>query len=99
MLKHPVIWLPPLFCTNISTPSELLTPKTIIIWILWSSYSFRLLEQFNSSTKGTISKYLFEIACIASSSTDVDALKFQLVQYDKFYSGEQLEHASECLWC
>ena len=52
--------------------------------------------QFNSSTEGSISKFLFEIACSASSSTDVDALKFRLVQYDKFYSGEQ-QDASECL--
>ena len=53
--------------------------------------------QFNSSTEGSICKFLFEIACRASSSTDVDALKFRLVQYDKFYSGEQQEDASECL--
>ena len=53
--------------------------------------------QVNSSTKGSISKFLFEIARRASSSTDVDALKFRLVQYDKFYSGEQHENALECL--
>ena len=41
-----------------------------------------------------MSKFLFEIACSASSSTDVDALKFWLIQYDKFYSGEQQEDAS-----
>ena len=53
--------------------------------------------QFNSSTEGSISKFLFELARSASSSTDVDALKFRLVQYDKFYSGEQQKDASECL--
>ena len=53
--------------------------------------------QCNSSTEGSISKFLFEIVCRASSSTYVDALKFRLVQYDKFYSGEQQEDASECL--
>ena len=53
--------------------------------------------QFNSSTEGSISKFLFGIACSASSSTDVDVLKFRLVQYDKFYSGEQQEDASDCL--
>ena len=53
--------------------------------------------QFNSSTERSISKFLFEIACSASSSTGVDALKFRLVQYDKFYSGEQQEDVSECL--
>ena len=52
---------------------------------------------FNSSTEGSISKFLFEIACSASSPTDVDVLKFRLVQYDKFYGGEQQEDASECL--
>ena len=51
--------------------------------------------QFNYSKVGSISKFLF--ACSASSSTDVDTLKFRLVQYDKFYSGEQQEDASECL--
>ena len=53
--------------------------------------------QFNFSTEGSISKLLFEIARSASSSTDVDALKFRLIQYDKFYGGEQQEDASECL--
>ena len=53
--------------------------------------------QFNSSTEGSISKFLFETAHSASSSTDVDALKFRLVQYDKLYSGESQGHASECL--
>ena len=53
--------------------------------------------QFNSRTEGSISEFLFGIARSASSPTDVDALKFRLVQYDKFYSGEQQEDASECL--
>ena len=53
--------------------------------------------QSNSSREGSISKFIFEIACSASSSTDVDALKFRLVQCDKFYSSEQQENASECL--
>ena len=106
-LRHLAIWLPLLFRTNISTPLELSTPQTNVIWILWSSYSFRLLFsilrtisqnfEFNFSTEGSISKFLFEIACSASSSTDVDAPKFRMVQYDKFYSGEQQEDASECL--
>ena len=53
-------------------------------------------SQLNSSTEGSISKFRFEIACSESSSIDVDALKLRLVQYDKFYSGEQQEDASEC---
>ena len=52
-------------------------------------------SQFNSSTEGSIFKFLFEIAWSASSSTDVGALKFRLVQYDKFYSGKQ----QNVLWC
>ena len=44
-LRLLAIWLPLLFWTNLATPSELLTQKIIVIWILWSSYSFRLLEQ------------------------------------------------------
>ena len=52
--------------------------------------------QFHSSTEGSISKFLFEIAHSASSSTDVDAPKFWLVQYDIFYGGEK-QDASDCL--
>ena len=52
---------------------------------------------FNSSTEGSISKFLFEIAHNASSSTDVDGLKFRPVQYDKSYSGEKQKDSSECL--
>ena len=78
-------------------PFEIINPKNH--WILWSNYSFQFSQnfQFNSSTEGSISKFIFEIACSASSSTDVEALKFQLVHYDKFNSGEQQEDASECL--
>ena len=47
--------------------------------------------QFNSSTEGSLSKFLFETTHSASSSTDVDALKFRLVQYDKFYGGQNQE--------
>ena len=53
--------------------------------------------QFDSSTEGSISKFLFEIAHSVSSSTDVDTLKVRLVQYDKFYGGEKQEDVSECL--
>ena len=53
--------------------------------------------QFNSSTEGSLSKFLFEIAPTASGSTDVDALKFRPVQYDKFYGGQNQEDALECL--
>ena len=53
--------------------------------------------QFHSSTEGSISKFLFDTAHSASSSTDVDALKFRLIQYDTFYGGEKQEDASECL--
>ena len=53
--------------------------------------------QLNSSPKGSLSKFLFEIAHSASSSTDVGALKFRLVQYDKFYGGQNQQDSSECL--
>ena len=53
--------------------------------------------QFNSSTEGSISKFSFETAHSASTSTDEDAHKFRLVQYDIFYGGEKQEDASECL--
>ena len=42
-------------------------------------------------------KLLYEIAHSVSNSTDVDALKFWLVQQDKFYGGEKQQDASECL--
>ena len=38
-------WFHLLFWTNTSTPLELVTQYVIVIWILWSSYSFRFLEQ------------------------------------------------------
>ena len=44
--------------------------------------------QFNSSTEGSLSKCLFETAHSAPNSTDVNALKFRLVQYDVFYGGQ-----------
>ena len=103
-LRHLAIWLPLLFWTNTSTPSELLTKQIIVIWILWPGYSFRFLEQsviishlISVPTEGSISKFLFQTAHSVSSSTDVGALKFRLVQYDKFYDGEKQEDASECL--
>ena len=57
------------------------------------SYDF----QFNSSTEGTLSKYMLETAYNAYSSTDVDVLKFQLVQYNQFYDGKNQQDSSECL--
>ena len=53
--------------------------------------------QFKSHAKSSLSTFLFETAHSASSFTDVDALKFRLVQYDKFCGGQNLEDASECL--
>ena len=53
--------------------------------------------QSNSSTEGSLSKFLFETAHSASSYTEVDALKFRLVQYDKFCGGQNQEDASKCL--
>ena len=47
--------------------------------------------------EGSLSKFLFETAHSASSSTDVHTLKFRLIQYDNFYSGKNQEDGSECL--
>ena len=52
--------------------------------------------QFNSSTEGCLSNFLFETAHNASNSTDMDALKFRLVQYDIFYDGQNQQDDSEC---
>ena len=92
-----------LFWTNTSTPSELVTPNIIATWILWFSYFFSILRticrnfQFDSSMEGSLSKCLFETAQSASSFTNVDALKFQLAQYDAFYGSQIQQHSLECL--
>ena len=90
-LRHLAICLPLLFWTNVSTPFGIINPKNHCYMNNHPNF------QFNSSTECSISKCLFEIACSASSSTDVDMLKFRLVQYDTFYSGEQQEDTSKCL--
>ena len=102
-LRHLAIWLPHFILNKHIHPFGIINHKNhcymnYVIQLLFSilrtiSQNF----QFDSSTEGSISKFLFEIACSASSSTDVDVLKFRLVQYDKFYSGEQQEGTSECL--
>ena len=61
---------------------------------------YRKISQCITTTKHSKAKTVcifLVIYCSASSSTDVDVLKFRRVQYDKFYSGEQQEDASECL--
>ena len=52
---------------------------------------------FNSSTEDSLSKCLFDTAHSASHSTDVDALKFRLGQYDNFNDGQIQQDALECL--
>ena len=47
--------------------------------------------------EGFLSKCLFETARGASNSTDVDALKFRLVQYDIFCDCKIQQDSSECL--
>ena len=46
----------------------------------------RYTSLFNSSTEGALYKCLFQTAHNACNSKDVDALKFQLVHHDAFYS-------------
>ena len=70
--------------------------------ILWSSYSFRFLERLVIiSSLIPVPKvphqFLCETAHSVSSSTDVDALKFRLVQYAIFYGGQSQQDSSECL--
>ena len=48
---------------------------------------------FNSSS---LSKCLFDTAHSASHSTDVDALKFRIGQYDNFYDGQIQQDSLEC---
>ena len=52
---------------------------------------------FNSSTEGTLLKYMLQTAHNACNSKDVDALKFQLVHYDIFYNGQNQADSTECL--
>ena len=49
--------------------------------------------QFNSGMEGSLSKFYLK----QHSSTDVDALKFRLVQYNTFYGGQSQQDSSECL--
>ena len=53
--------------------------------------------QFNSSTEGPLTKCLFETAQSASNSTDVDALKFPLVQNDTMAKFNRM--GWNVLWC
>ena len=98
-LGHHASWFHLLLWTNTSTP--LISENIIVKWILWSSYSFRFLEQSviipSLIPEGSLSNFLFETAYSASSSTDMDALKFRLVQYDTFYGGQIQQDSSECL--
>ena len=52
---------------------------------------------FNSSTEGTLLKYMLQTAHNACNSKDVDALKFQLVRHDIFYNGHNHKDSTECL--
>ena len=51
--------------------------------------------QFHFSTEGSLSKFIFETAHSTPCSTDVDALKYPLIQYDTFYSDQILQDSSE----
>ena len=53
--------------------------------------------QFNCSMRNSLSTCLYETAHRSSSSTNVDALKFRLAQYDAFYDGQIQQDSSECL--
>ena len=52
---------------------------------------------FDSGTEGTLLKCLFHTTHNARHSTDVDALKFQLVRHDTFYNGQNQQDSTECL--
>ena len=49
---------------------------------------------FNSSTEGTLLKFLLQTAHNACNSKDVDTLKFQLVRHDTFYNGQNQEDST-----
>ena len=69
-----------------------------VIQVLFSIFrTIRHNFWFDSCWEGSLSKILFETTHSASSSTDVNALKFRLVQYDKLYGGQNQEDASERL--
>ena len=102
-LRHLAGWFHLIFCTNTSTPLELVTPNITVALIRWSSSFFSILKtisqyfQLNSGTEGSLSKCLFETAHNASRSIDVDARKFRLVQYDAFSGGQIHKDSLECL--
>ena len=85
---HPFgIWNPKYQCYLNSVIQTLLS---ILITI---SHDF----QFISCKEGSLSKVLFGTAHSASNSTDVDVLKFRLLQYDTFYKGQIQQDVSEYL--
>ena len=57
-----------------------------------------IIHNFQFNTEGSVSKFeKFETAHNASSSIDVDVLKFRLAQYATFYGGQNQQDSSRCL--
>ena len=92
---------PPFMINKHSNPLGICNPKyqcclnSVIQMLLPILRTISYNSQFKSRTEGSLSKCLFETANGASSSTDVDALKFRLVQYDIFDNGEIQQDDSE----
>ena len=68
---------------GISNPKYHCYMNYVIQWLFSILRAISHNFQFNSSAEGFSSKFVFETAHSASNSTDVDALKLQLVQYDR----------------
>ena len=67
--------------------------QTFLPILITISHDFQLI----SCMEGSLSKVLFRTEHSVSNSTDMDVLKFRLVQYDTFYKGQIKQDVSECL--
>ena len=82
------------FFTSASTPLELVTQNIIATWILWSSYSFQLLEQsVIISSLIPVWRVPYQIVCVKQHIVHPDlhlqrwmASNLKLVQYGCFTS-------------
>ena len=71
--------------------------KSVIQLLFLILRTISLNFQFISSTEDSLWNFLLETAHSAHSSTDGDALKFRLLQYDTFYGGLIQQNSLECL--
>ena len=98
-----VMWLAFLFWTNTSTPLDLVTQNIIVLWIMWSSYSFRFLEQSVIISSLIPVRKVPYPNCYLKQHIVHPVLQmwmhsnFDWYNMKKFYGGQNQPDASECL--